>query len=112
MRSLSTRIADLNGVRIDVRFLQRRGVQIHIGAASIILNEAEAVRSIPHLQFSCRHYFPFFSPISTRRRMAVAKAGLSCCLLAHFLISSCRSSGMRTPTIGALPVAGRALVFL
>jgi hypothetical protein len=39
---ISQRISDLKGVRIDVRFLQRRGVQIHIGAASIILNEAEA----------------------------------------------------------------------
>src|SRR5450756_2520500 len=66
---ISQPIADLNGVRIDVSFLQRRGVQIHIGAASIILNEAEAARSIPHLQSSCRHYFPFdFSLISTSRR--------------------------------------------
>jgi hypothetical protein len=66
---ISQPIADLNGVRIDVRFLQRRGVQIHIGAASIILNEAEAALSIPHLQFSCRHYFPFFNPSLTRRRI-------------------------------------------
>src|ERR1035437_5166821 len=68
---ISQRIADLKGVWIDVRFLQRRGVQIHIGAASIILNEAEAARSIPHLQFSCRRYFPFFSLISASRRRSL-----------------------------------------
>src|SRR5664280_1668497 len=103
---ISQPIADLNGVRIDVSFLQRRGVQIHIGAASIILNEAEAARSIPHLQFSYRHYFPFFNPSSTRRRMACEREPASL-PSDHLAIWSKSSFGKRIPTKGSWPVAGR-----
>ena len=61
--------------------------------------------------FMQSHFFTF-NPVSTSRRMAVARAGLSLCLAAQALIVSCKSSGMRTPTMGALPVAGRPRAFL
>ncbi|MBU6463227.1 MAG: hypothetical protein KGR71_11535 [Proteobacteria bacterium] len=59
------------------------------------------------------HFAPFaFSPISTSRRIAVAKGGSSCCLPAHVRISSWNCSDIRTPTIGSFPVAGRPRPFL
>jgi len=57
------------------------------------------------------HFF-FFNPSSTSRRTAAASDGWSFCLAAQFLIRSCISSCIRTPTIGELPVAGRPRAFL
>ena len=48
-------------------------------------------------------------PLSTRRRMASERSGLSGSLAAHFSIASMRSADIRKLTIGALPVAGRPL---
>ncbi len=57
----------------------------------------------------CHLYFDAFafSPSSTRRRMATASGGLSCCFSAQSRMWRWNASLILTPTIGSLPVAGR-----
>ena len=90
------------------------GVHVRDASAARASDKAWALVGNYH-QMRKFHWAPhsfFFNPSSTSRRTAAASDGWSFCLAAQFLIRSCISSCIRTPTIGELPVAGRPRAFL
>src|SRR4051812_10098255 len=68
---------------------------------------------------SCELHFPAFrrtvgvafSPMSTKRRRASERDGLSACRAAHASIAAIFSSGRRNDSSGSCPVGGRPIFF-